>query len=200
MTTFLLIRHGHTALVGKALVGRHTGVSLSEAGHVQAHQLVRRLASTSIDAVYSSPLQRSIETAQPLASQRNLPVIERDRLAEIDFGQWTGATIAELEPDPEWRRFNSFRSSARALKGESILDLQSRMMTELEELRLRHPEQAVALFSHGELIRSAIIHYAAIPIDLSLRIEISPASISVIGLAEWGVRILAVNDTGAYTG
>jgi len=116
----------------------------------------------------------------------------------MDFGQWTGAKLADLEPDPEWHRFNSFRSSARAAKGESILDLQVRIVAELEELRLKHPEQVVALFSHGELIRSTIIYYAGIPIDLSLRIEVSPASISAIGLAEREVRILTVNDTGTY--
>lgn len=196
MTSFLLIRHGNTALVGKALAGRQTGVRLDEAGRSQAQNLVRRLASTHIDAVYSSPLERAVETAQPLAASRNLPIIERERLAEIDFGQWTGATLTDLESDPAWQRFNTFRSSSRAANGESILDLQLRIVAELEDLRLQHPDEVVALFSHGELIRSAIIYYAGIPTDLSLRIEVSPASISILGLASWGVRILAVNDTG----
>ena len=197
MTTFLLIRHGHTALVGKALAGRQAGVPLDDMGRTQAQQLVQRLAATRIDAIYSSPLQRARETAEPLATARGLPLIPRDRLAEIDFGQWTGKTLTELDADPEWRRFNSFRSSSRAARGESILDLQLRMVAELEELRTHHAEQTVALFSHGELIRSTVIHYAGIPVDLSLRIEISPASVSVLGLADWGVRILAINERSA---
>lgn len=198
MTTFLLIRHGHTALVGKALAGRQAGVPLDEAGLAEAQSLVTRLSGTPVDVIYSSPLDRALQTAQPLASSRKLTVIPRARLAEIDFGTWTGKTLEELATDPLWNRFNAFRSSSRCPNGESMIDLQLRMVAELEELRAAHPDSTVALFSHGELIRATVIHYAGIPIDLCLRIEVFPASVSVLTLADWGARIVCINNTGQF--
>lgn len=199
MTTFLLIRHGNTDLVGKALAGRQQAVSINETGKRQAHQLIERLRTVTISAIYSSPLDRAVQTAGPLSEALRLPIIHREALAEIDFGAWTGRTLEALREDPEWKRFNSFRSGTGALNGESILDLQRRMVTELEYLRLQHPTGTVALFSHGELIRSVLIYFAGIPIDLSLRVEISPASITAIGLADWGAQILTVNNAGQFS-
>lgn len=198
MTIFLLIRHGNTDLVGKALAGRQQAVSINETGKRQAHQLIDRLRTTTVSAIYSSPLDRALQTAGPLSEALRLPIVHREALAEIDFGAWTGRTLEALREDSEWKRFNSFRSGTGALNGESILDLQRRMVTELEYLRLQHPTGTVALFSHGELIRSVLIYFAGIPIDLSLRVEISPASITAIGLADWGAQILTVNNAGQF--
>ena len=198
MTKFLLIRHGHTAFVGTALAGRQQGIPLNDDGLHEAQRLVARLAATPVTAIYASPLLRAQQTAEPFARARKLPIVTRERLAEIDFGLWTGRKYAELEADPEWKRYNSFRSGARCPAGESILDVQLRMSEELEELRLQHPEQTVALFSHGELIRSTIVHLIGIPMDLMLRIEVAPASITTIGLADWGVKVYSINDAGRY--
>jgi broad specificity phosphatase PhoE len=115
---------------------------------------------------------------------------------EIDFGEWTGKSFEELEPLPAWRRFNRLRSIARIPGGESMPEAQIRMVSELECMRRRHPGQHVALFSHGDPIKAAIAHCAGIPLDLFHRIDIAPASVSVVSLDESGPRILRVNDTG----
>src|SRR5918992_2747326 len=102
MTTFLLIRHATNSWVGKRLAGDIPGVPLNDEGRDQARRLVDRLRGVRIDAIYSSPLERAIDTAEPLASALGLAVRARHRLIEVGFGQWTGREIASLESDPLW--------------------------------------------------------------------------------------------------
>ena len=196
MTTIFLIRHGHTDWIGKAIAGHTPGVGLSDAGRQQAADLPRRLAHVPIRAIYASPLQRTCETAEPLARALNLPVQHRPRLIEVNFGEWTGWTMSDLDRDPRWHRFNTQRSTTRAPGGDLMLDVQSRMADELDELRVRHTGETVAVISHQDSIKAAIAHYAGIPLDLFHRFEIQPASVSVLRLADWGPQIVTINNTG----
>ncbi|MBC8167548.1 MAG: histidine phosphatase family protein [Bryobacteraceae bacterium] len=198
MTTFLLIRHGHTDWVGKALAGHTPGVGLSNDGRHQVERLAERLRSFPIKAIYSSPLQRTLETAEAISVAFKLEVEPRLRLIEVDFGDWTGQTFDLLDEDPLWHRYNSLRSITRAPNGEVLLDVQSRMLFELEELRACWPGQTIAVVSHQDAIKAALSHYAGIPLDLFHRFEIQPASVSIVQLAEWGPRILAINNTGDF--
>jgi probable phosphoglycerate mutase len=196
MTTFLLIRHGHTDWIGKAIAGHTPGVGLSEAGRKQALELPRRIGHWPIAAIYASPLQRTLETAEPLSRWMNLTVEQRPRLIEVDFGEWTGWTMEQLDQDSRWRRFNTQRSTTRAPGGDLMLDVQSRMVDELEELQIRHTSETIAVISHQDSIKAAIAHYAGIPLDLFHRFEIQPASVSVLRLTEWGPQIVTLNNTG----
>ena len=196
MTTFWLIRHAETDAIGNFLAGRLPGVHLNATGRRQAERLAVRLAPAPFSAIYSSPLERAAETAEPLARAKKLQVQPCEAANEIDFGDWTGKSFHALEPVPEWRRFNQLRSSAAIPGGELMLRVQTRMVGELECIRRRHPGRQVALFGHGDPIKAALAHYAGIPLDLFHRIEISPASVSVLALDEWGPRILRLNDTG----
>jgi len=195
MTTFLLIRHGHTDWVGHALAGHLPGIGLSETGRQQASQLVSRLSRFHIDAVYSSPLQRTLESAEPLAQFRQLPVVPRQGLIEIDFGAWTGKKLAELADDALWKQFNTLRSITRAPGGDLMLDVQRRMTDELQAITAEHPEGTVAVFSHQDTIKAALLHYLGMPLDHFLRIQIDPVSVSVLQIAAWGVRVLSLNST-----
>jgi probable phosphomutase (TIGR03848 family) len=200
MTTFLLIRHATTDWVGNALAGDTPGVHLNHQGRDQAGRLVGRLRDVRIDAVYSSPLERSMETAEPLAAARNLPIMTSRRLIEIGFGDWVGREIASLEGQPCWRRYNTFRSSTRPPGGELITEVQTRIVDQMEGLHKEHPGGTVALFSHGDVIKSAVAFYVGIPVDLMHRIEISPASVSIVRLADWGPECQVINDTGMFGG
>lgn len=193
VTTFLLIRHGSTDYVGKALAGRMPGVSLDAAGRIQAQELATRLAGRKIRAIYSSPLERATETAGPLSEHLGLPITIRESLTEIDFGQWQGRSLAQLQGNEQWDRFNGQRGHTSAPGGELMLEVQSRMARELACLQREHPEQTVALFSHADVIKAAVLMYLEAPLDSHLRLEISPASVSVLELAEWGPRIVTVN-------
>ena len=194
MSTFLLIRHAHHGWIGRGLAGWLPGVHLSAEGREQADQLAERLADAGISAVYSSPLERALETAEPLARRLGLPVCRSEPFGEVRFGAWEGLSMQELERDPLWRRYNEFRAATRPPGGELVLEIQARVISELERLRTRHPHETVAVFSHGDVIKAAAFHFAGAPVDLFPRLEISPACVTAVRLEDWGVQILRVNS------
>ena len=200
MTTFLLIRHAACDPVGASIAGWAPGIHLNEQGRAQGERLAARLAGPPVTAVYTSPLERARETAAPLAARLGLGVHIEEGLGEIRFGEWTGRTLEELSALPEWRRFNSFRSGTRVPGGELLLEVQTRAVAALDRLRARHPGEMIALISHGDVLKAVIGHYAGIPIDLLERLEIDPASVSVVAVHDWGARLLRLNDTGEPVG
>jgi probable phosphomutase (TIGR03848 family) len=200
MTKFLLIRHALTDSVGKRLSGRTPGVPLNAEGQAQAQQLAMRLADVPIDAIYSSPLERAVQTAAPIAAQRGLETRISEDFLEIDFGSWTNCTFQELQNQPQFQRFNSFRSSTRIPGGELMLEAQARAVAGLGKLCAQHPGQTVAVVSHADMLKAAVAYYAGIPLDLFQRLEISPASVSVAEIFEETARILLLNDTGVLWG
>jgi broad specificity phosphatase PhoE len=196
MTRFLLIRHAANDTIGKSFAGRMAGVNLNEFGKMQADQLAEGLAGVQIEAVYTSPLERAIETARPLSEKHDLKYNKLDDLSEIDCGDWTGKEFGELRKEKVFERFNTFRSGTRIPGGELMLEAQVRMVTTLEKLFLKHPAGSVAIVGHADPIKGALAYFAGIPLDLASRIEISPASISVLELYEDEVQILFINYTG----
>ncbi len=198
MTKFLLIRHANTNAVGKSLSGRMPGVHLNETGKMQAQQLAAQLKYTNITAIYSSPLERAMETAFPIATAHNLSCTIEENFMELDFGHWTNKTFEALEHDDQFKKFNSFRSGTRIPGGEMMLEGQSRMVRGLEELAFKHPGETVAVVSHSDMIKSAIAFYAGIHLDMIQRIEISPASVSILELYDDFARILLMNYTGDF--
>jgi probable phosphoglycerate mutase len=196
MTRFFLIRHASTDAVGKRLAGRTAGVHLNEEGRAQAQRLAERLAASSISAIYSSPLERALETAAPLADVLGLQASISNDFIEIDFGEWTNYAIEDVMKDERFKHFNSFRSCTRIPGGETMLEAQARMIAGLEKLRLEHRGQTVAIVSHGDLVKAAVAYYAGIHLDLFQRIEIDPASVSIITVYDETARILQVNGEG----
>jgi probable phosphomutase (TIGR03848 family) len=196
MTRIYLIRHAVTDYTGKILSGRTPGITLNDTGRQQAEWLADRLSVLPIKAIYSSPLERAVETALPLSGSLNLSCVISEDFLEIDFGKWTNCAIEELMNDQYFRRFNSFRSATRIPDGEMMAEAQLRMITGLEKLRIRHHDQSVAVFSHADMIKSAIAWYAGISLDIFHRIVIEPASISIIDLYDDTARILLINETG----
>ena len=134
------------------------------------------------------------EFGRTQAAALGMEVAIRDGLREMNFGEFTGQTIAELDLNPLWHRFNLSRSNTRAPGDELMLETQARMVAELERIRYENPDGVAAVFSHGEAIRAAVMHYAGIPLDLYQRIEIHPASVSTIDLFAHGPRIVRLNE------
>ena len=196
MTRFLLIRHATIEASGKSLAGRLAGVHPTGHGRDQARALAQRFTGASIAAVYSSPLERAVDTATPIATLLGLPVVTREDFLEIDFGRWTGRTFDDLDTDPGFGRFNTMRSCAPVPGGEFMLQAQTRMVLGLEALRAAHEGQPVVVVAHGDLIRAALAHYAGVPLDLMRRLTVDLASVSIVELEECAVRIVAINDTG----
>jgi broad specificity phosphatase PhoE len=200
MTTFLLIRHGHCDPVGRSIAGRKPGVHLNARGRAEAEILGQRLSSVDITAIYSSPLERALETAAAVATLRNLPVETSPALTEIDFGEWTGRTLAELSRLAEWKAFNSFRSGTRIPGGESAFEVLGRALGEIDRLCKIHrgPHDIVALVSHGDVLRALVAHFLGMPTDLLQRIELSPASVTVLSVIPSGPQLLLLNSTDQW--
>jgi probable phosphoglycerate mutase len=194
MTKFFLIRHGANDFVGKSIAGRMPAVHLNAEGRGQSERLAEKLSRESIKKIFSSPLERTLETAEPLAKKLGLEIQLADALLEIDFGDWTGKTLDELAPIPLWQKWNSFRSATRIPGGEMIVEVQSRMVAQIEKLRREFPEGALAIFSHGDPIRSVLTHFLGMPLDFFARIEISPASVSTLALDDSGAHVLGLNE------
>jgi probable phosphomutase (TIGR03848 family) len=196
MTAFLLIRHATTDYVNQAICGWLPEVHLNAEGQQQAVQLAQRLVHLPIRAIYSSPLERAQATAAPLAERLRLKVKTWDALGEVRFGDWTGRSLQELADDSLWQRFNAFRSRTRIPGGETMLEAQIRMVNALGRLQGAHPDQLIAIVSHAEMIKAAIAYYLGSPVDLFHRLDISPASVSVVYLEDDGTQVICIADTG----
>ncbi len=203
MTTFYLIRHGHNDFLGKRkLAGRMPNVHLSSEGKRQAETLGRILSSVKFEAVYSSPLERAVETAEPLARDQGLEVLIRDGLIEIGYGSWQGQSLNSLRRRKLWPIIQNTPSLARFPEGESFPEAQARVVAELEALRGLHRSKkaSIACVFHSDPIKLATAHYLGMPLDLFQRITISPASMSVLAVSDNSIRVVGLNDTRATYG
>ena len=196
MTVVLLIRHAHTDTAGTRLTGWSRGVHLNERGRREATTLAERLDGVPIAAVYASPLERCRETASPLARARGLSISARRGLLEVDYGEWTGRTIAGLRRTKLWRVVQHAPSRVRFPGGESLLDVQARAVAEVERIAAAHARDTVAVVTHADVVRLLVAHYAGMHLDDLQRLVVDPASVSAIALGEGSARLLKVNDTG----
>ncbi|MDP8956409.1 MAG: histidine phosphatase family protein [Actinomycetota bacterium] len=197
MTLFLLIRHALTDVTGKRLSGSLPGFHLSAEGRHQAERLAERLEPIRLTAIYSSPLERCVETAEAVARRRNLQVRRLPDLDEVGYGQWSGRSLAQLARTALWKRLQQAPSSVRFPGGETLSEVQGRTAAALEGIASRSPRGVIAVVSHADVIRLLLAHFAGIHIDLFQRLTVSPASVSALVLGDRIPRILRVNDTGS---
>jgi probable phosphomutase (TIGR03848 family) len=195
MTTVYFVRHGVTDHTGERLSGWLPGIHLSEQGRAQADGVARRLAKAPLKAIYSSPIDRTLETARPIAERHKLKVIVREGLGEVHYGRWTNRSFKSLRRTKLWGVVQRWPSAARFPDGESIRELQSRAVSEVEQIAQSHRRATICVVSHADVIRVALAHYLGLHLDLFQRIEISPASISVVHIGEFGPRVLAMNTS-----
>ncbi len=151
-----------------------------------------------VDAVYASPLERTRETAKPVAKGRGLRVAVDRGLLECDFGEWTGGALKELSKRPEWTTVQRYPSGFRFPGGESFAEMQTRMTTAIATLVERHAGGVVVAVSHADPIKAAVAAAIGTHLDLFQRIVVSPCSVSAVLYAPTGSpMVLAVNSTGA---
>jgi probable phosphoglycerate mutase len=193
VTTFHLIRHAEKDSPPELITARAPGIHLTAAGLAQAERLAHRLAAAPLAAIYSSPLERARETAEPLARLRGLYVRAETAFHEMDFGAWAGRNHRELAADPEWQRFNRCRGTTAIPGGESYLDVQARFVNEMLRIHRQHPEGTVAIFSHADPIRAALAYFAGAPPDPFDRFEVGLASISTITVDPFRAQVVCVN-------
>jgi broad specificity phosphatase PhoE len=194
MTVFHLLRHGERT-EARVCAGRMLGVGITDRGRTEIAAVAERLAGEKIAALYASPLQRTRESAEIVAARLGLGISFRDDLIELDFGEWTGATFDAIRADPRWQAWRTHRSIARIPGGESMRQVQRRIVEALMELGEHHQGETVAVVSHGDVIRSALLFALGMPLDHYNRIEVGQGSVSTINVdAAAGIRVLAINE------
>ncbi len=195
-TTVLFVRHGQTPTTGNVLPGRAKGLHLAEAGHQQAAAVADRIAARGkVHAIYTSPLERTRETAAPIAKRLGLKAVTERGLLECDFGDWTGKRLDRLRKLPAWSTVQRYPSGFRFPNGESFAEMQTRMTGTIALLRHRHPRGTVVVVSHADPIKAAVADALGTHLDLFQRIVISPCSVTTIAYGNGGPVVLAVNST-----
>jgi probable phosphoglycerate mutase len=200
-TTVLLVRHGKTPTTGKVLPGRSPGLHLADAGRQQAERVAQRIAALPEArrpaAVYASPLERTRETAAPIARALGLRVRTERGLIECDVGSWTGTSLRRLNKSPEWPMVQRWPAGFRFPNGESFADLSVRTMDTLLRLVAAHPGQSIVAVSHADPIKAAVAAAAGVPLDLFQRLVVSPCSVTALAFSQAGPIVLCVNSTAS---
>lgn len=197
MTKLLLVRHAVNDFVktGK-LAGWTPGVHLNDEGKAQAQALGERLADVDLHAIYSSPLERTMETAHEIQRHHEqLEVQVNEGIGEVRYGDWEGAKISHLRRRKMWAVVQEYPSRAYFPNGETMRGVQNRIVDELEHLVTMHRNQTIVCVFHADLIKMAVAHYLGVHLDNFQRIVISPASITTILLGHSRPFIGSVNDT-----
>jgi probable phosphoglycerate mutase len=200
MTTIFLIRHAENDMMKKGrLACRNPGVHLNEEGRAHAQALADTIAPKFKESppkgIFSSPMERTQETAAPVATALGLPITLRPRLIETDCGQWAGKTVKGLSRLKLWKQVQASPSQFRFPGGESFLEIQQRMVAEIEALRAEFadPKDVLLCFSHADPIKLAVAHYLNMPLDDFQRLIINPASVTGLLFDGSNVRLLMLN-------
>jgi probable phosphomutase (TIGR03848 family) len=198
MAEFLLVRHATNDWVKTGrLAGWTPGIHLNEDGKAQAAALGEHLSQARLAAIYASPLERTTETAQAIAAHYpNLNVHLLEAVGEMRYGEWQGEKLSRLRREKLWETVQVYPSRAQFPGGETIRQAQARAVDALESLVARHASQRVAVVSHSDIIKLIVAHYLGAHLDFYQRIEISPASLTIIHLSGGRPYIVRVNDTG----
>ncbi len=192
----LLVRHGETPTTGKVLPGRAPGLHLSDHGRAQAEQVAERLAGVPVDAVLTSPLERTRETAEPTEARTGRAAVVDPGLLECDFGEWTGAELSRLSRLTAWSTVQRAPSTFRFPGGESFPEMQARMVGAVDRARAEHEGGVVVCFSHADPIKAVLAHALGTHLDLFQRIVVSPCSVSAISYAPGQApAVLTLNST-----
>jgi probable phosphoglycerate mutase len=196
MPLLLLIRHGENEYVktGK-LAGRLPGVHLNERGRQQAAELAEALKEVPLKAIYSSPLERAVETAEPIAQARKLEIQLCPELMDTDIGKWQGRSLKVLRRIKKWKIVQGAPSRFTFPEGESFLQCQTRVVACLDGIAARHkPRDVVAAVFHADPIRLAVAHYLGMPLDHFQRLGCDTGSITMLFLSEMGAHIPKFNQ------
>jgi probable phosphomutase (TIGR03848 family) len=202
VATVILLRHARSTANGSGvLAGRSPGIGLDNAGTEQATALVGRLAKLPLAAVVTSPLQRCQDTLAPLLADRGLAATADERLAEVDYGSWTGRELKDLLKEPLWRVVQQHPSAAVFPDGEGLAAVQARAVAAIRahdaRIAAEHGAEAVWLAcSHGDVIKAVLADALGSHLDGFQRIVVDPCSLSVVRYTETRPFVLRINDRG----
>jgi probable phosphomutase (TIGR03848 family) len=197
-TLVIFVRHGKTPTTGDELPGRTPGLHLGDVGKQQAQTAADRIGSLGqrVAAIYASPLERTRETAAPIAATLGLKVQRNRGLLELDVGEWTGRKLRDLYKLPEWKTVQKYPSGFTFPGGESFSAMATRFSDTVNKLVAAHPGDTIVCVSHADPIRAQIAAAMGTHLDLFQRVVVSPCSISAVLYGADGPVVLTVNSIG----
>jgi probable phosphomutase (TIGR03848 family) len=197
MPLLLLIRHGENEFVktGK-LPGHLPDIHLNERGQKQAQALGEALKDVPIRAIYSSPLERAMETAEPIATSHQLEIVQEPGLRDANVGKWEGKSLKALRLTNAWKVVQNSPSRFHFPEGESFMDLQTRIVNALEEIVKKHnkPKDIIAVVFHADPIKLAVAHFLGLPLDHFQRLSCDTGSVSALYVGEMGANLIKLNQ------
>lgn len=197
MPLLLLIRHGENDFVktGK-LPGTSPGIHLNERGQKQAQALGEALKDVPLKAIYSSPLERAMETAAPIATARKLEIIQEPDLMDTNVGSWQGKSLKVLRLTKLWSIVQNAPSRFRFPGGESFVESQARYVAALEQIVKKHskPKDIIAVVFHADPIKLVVSHFLGLPLDHFQRLSCDTGSLTALYASESGANLLKLNQ------
>lgn len=197
MPLLLLIRHGENEFVktGK-LPGHLPGIHLNERGQKQAQALGEALKDVPLKAIYSSPLERAMETAEPIAATHKLEILQEPGLRDANVGNWQGKSIRALRLTNAWKVVQQSPSRFHFPEGESFMELQTRIVNVLEGAvkKYNKPKDIVAVVFHADPIKLAVSHFLGLPMDHFQRLSCDTGSLTALYVGDMGANLLKLNQ------
>ncbi len=198
MLRLYLVRHGETDWNTEGRLQGQSDTPLSPAGIAQAYKLAARLARESIDAIWSSDLQRARQTAEIIAKPHGLEVNVSPVLREASFGLWEGLTESEIleRGDEElWRSYRANSVKHRPPEGELLEEICERMLGIVNRIKSAHPSGTVIVVGHGGSLRAILCDALGSPIPAWRRLSLSNACLNLIEYWDSGPIVKLLNDT-----
>lgn len=196
MPLLLLIRHGENDYTKKGkLAGQLPGVHLNERGQKQAQALADALKEVPLKAIYSSPLERAMETAAPIAAAHELNIIQEPGLIETNVGKWQGRSLKALNLNKQWKVVQHAPSRAQFPDGETFYECQARIVSALDKICTAHkPRDIIACVFHSDPIKLAVAHYLGLPLDHFQRLGCDTGSVTALVIHESGAYLMKLNQ------
>jgi probable phosphoglycerate mutase len=196
MPLLLLIRHGENDFTKKhKLAGYTPDVHLNERGQSQAHALADGLKDAPIKGIFSSPLERAVETATPIATARGLEIQVEPGLLETNVGKWQGRSLAALRLQKAWKVVQSAPSRAQFPDGETFYECQARIVAALDSISKKYkPQDIIACVFHADPIKLAVAHYIGLPLDHFQRLGCDTGSLTALYVSESGANLIKLNQ------
>lgn len=196
MTTVFLIRHGRTAANAQGVLAGRSAIGLDGRGVSQALAAGRRLRAVPIQGIVTSPLTRARQTAKAVNDARPVPVsIRREPgLSEVDYGTWSGRSLADLAQDDLWTVVQRHPAAMVFPGGESMGTMQHRAVSAIRHWNTRYP-RAYAVVSHGDVIKAVLADALGMHLDQFQRLVVDPGSVSAVHYGVDRPFVLATNIT-----
>jgi len=197
MPLLLLIRHGENDYVKTGrMAGRLPGVHLNDRGQKQAQALGEALKDIPIKAVYASPLERAMETANPIAESHKITIIQEPDLMDTDIGKWQGKSLKMLRLTKIWKIVQNSPSRFRFPEGESFTEAQTRYVNTLERIikKYNKPQDVIAVIFHADPIKLAVAHFLGMPLDHFQRLSCDTGSLTALHVGDASANLIKLNQ------